>query len=494
MADSSETAVDEVAKAARTTMPAGTTGVVAYGGYVQMGEASPALQGRQKWLTYTNAQNVAVVATGIRYFGNLLAGTEWHAEPNAAGGPDADRGVEIIEQGMLRAPLPQSWPLVVRKAAMYKFLGFTLHATGIARRDDGMVVYSDIQHRPQHTIEKWNRPDEQSAFEQVEQRSPETGKMFPIDLDECLYCVDNLMGDGPEGVGLLRHVIELVRRLGLFEGLEGSGYFQEIAGTPIARAPLEELAAIAKSGDAAAIQKAISDATANIKALVANRIHTPEKQLWAMLDSATYRGSDPNTVSQIQKWGIEILKGAQRGMGDLNQTIQRVGLEIARVLGIEFALVGGGDSAGSYGMHADKTSMFASMLQTTLTEIAQFATQQLARRLIALNGLDPDKCTPTLVAAPISTDAIETVTAALANIAKAGLMPDDPAIPVLRKRMHIPMYDLDEVDAKSMLGGSKPRPKATPAKPTSEPAKAKDMKVVDDKAKAKADKPTKEPL
>ena len=117
--------------------------------------------------------------------------------------------------------------------------------------------------------------------------------------------------------------------------------------------------------------------------------------------------------------------------------LRRIELQIARVLGIEFTLMGG-DSAGSLAMHADKTSTFASAIQTTLSELGWFATQQLARRLVARNGLDPDTCTPQLVAEPISTDAVITATQALANITMAGLRPDDPAINVLRSRMRLP--------------------------------------------------------
>jgi hypothetical protein len=118
-------------------------------------------------------------------------------------------------------------------------------------------------------------------------------------------------------------------------------------------------------------------------------------------------------------------------------TIRRVELQIARVLGIEFALMGA-DGKGSYAQHEDKTSMFATNLQTTLNEMGWFATQQLGRRLVARNGLDPDTCCPRLVAEPISTEAVETACRSLALITQAGLAPDDPAENVLRGRLRLP--------------------------------------------------------
>ena len=193
-----------IAKAAQAP---GITGVVSYAGWVTSGERNAALTGRQKWVTYSDSYNTPVVATGLRYFGNLLAGTAWHCEENPAGGRGARKGREVVEDGLLNAPMLKPWPQIVRKAAMYRALGFSLHATAFRRRGDGRVVYSEIEHRPQHTIEKWNRKDESSPFDSVMQRSPQTGREIPISLDECFYCVDDTLTDSPDGIGLLRHVI-----------------------------------------------------------------------------------------------------------------------------------------------------------------------------------------------------------------------------------------------------------------------------------------------
>jgi hypothetical protein len=125
--------------------------------------------------------------------------------------------------------------------------------------------------------------------------------------------------------------------------------------------------------------------------------------------------------------------------------IKRVQFEIARVLGIEFALVGA--EGGSYSMHEDKTSMFATNLAVTLSEMGTFATNQLARRLVALNGLDPETCTPKLVAEPISTDAMIDVSKALMNVTLAKLHPLDPARAVIRKRLRLPPEDPATIQA-----------------------------------------------
>lgn len=424
-----------VAKAARAP---GITGVVSFSGTVSSGERHSDMTGPQKWLTYSNSYNTPVVATGLRYFGNLLAGTEWHCEENPAGGRGARRGRELVEEGLLSSAMLKPWPQIVRKASMYRPLGFSIHATAMRRRPDGMIVYSQIEHRPQHTIEKWNRKSEAEPFHEVVQRSRQSGAEFPIPLDECFYCVDDTLTDSPEGVGLLRHVIEHVRRLGTLEKMEGTALVRDMGGTPLGRAPISDIIAQLGTASASEVTTKVAEAVANLRAVMENRNKTPEEAMYLLLDSATYRNHD-GTPTGVAKWALEIVRSETANMAQTDVTIRRVELQIARVLGIEFALMGA-DGKGSYAQHEDKTSMFATNLQTTLNELGWFATMQLARRLVARNGLDPDTCTPRLVAEPISTEAVLTATQALANLSMAGatMPPDYEGFDVLLGRLRLP--------------------------------------------------------
>jgi len=428
------------AKPAPVTKPSGGDGVYAWGGVLQNGERSAKMQGPSRWVTYTNALNYPIVATGTHYFTGLLAGTEWHVEPNELGGGDAERAVEIVEQGLLEAQMPRPWSAVVRKMAMYKLVGFALSEWIVKRRSDGMMVFADIQHRPQHTISGWDKPSEQEPWYAVAQ-STAAGARWVIPRGRLFYCVDDTLTDSPDGVGRCRHIVELVRRLEVLEALEGHAFQTDLRGMPMGRAPLNELKELAiakgcKTDDE--VRAFVSSATQTIRDVLANSAKTPDKIPYILFDSEPFKGSDPNVFTGVMRWSFELLRGDTGALGDANTLITRLQLEIARVLGIEFAMVGGGDTAGTYGMHENKTSIFATNLQNTLTEIAAFATNDLARPLVALNGLDPETCTPKLVAQPISTDAVEMVCRSLAALAQAGLAPDDPAIPVIRKQLRLP--------------------------------------------------------
>lgn len=420
--------------------PYGGDGIQAYGGFLVSDELRPELTGQLKWLTYSNSTNIAIVATGLRRTLDMLAGTTWHAEPNKAGGADAERGAEIVTKGLLEARMSRPWSTIVRKAALYRYYGFSLHEWSAARSDAAkQVVFTDIAHRPQYTIDRWDKPSEQEPWQAVGQMT-RAGNRFVIPRERLFHCVDDTLTDSPDGVGLLRHVIELVRRLGILEGLEGLAYETDLRGMPIGRAPLGELSAAAKSTPgltAGQVDAFIATKTQVLRSALAGIVKTPDRLQHLLLDSATYQGADQNTISQIQKWALELLKGNSNGVAEVAAAIARVQLEIARVLGVEFVMMGG-TSSGSHAMHGSKTDFFGRNLQTILNEVGQFATRDLAYQLVGLNGLDPETCTPTLVAEPIDQAAVLETCQALAALATAGLQPDDEALLVIRERMHLP--------------------------------------------------------
>ncbi len=367
---------------------------------------------------------------------------------NESGGADAERGVEIVEQGLLYAKLPKPWQVVVRRSAMHWFNGFSLHAAALGRQRDGSVVYVDIAHRPAHTISQWYRKDSQSAWDSVRQEIGD-GSAFSVPLDECLYLVSDQLGDAPHGTGVLALVAERLRRIGKYEGLEGHELFSSLGGLPIARVPLEELIRTVPPGytDEQA-SSYLATSTAAVTNAVKGRIKTPERQQYLQLDSATYADVDGNPGG-VKKWDVEIVKGDLQGLGDIRRVINELHLDVARILGVEFAFVGGGEPAGTYGMHESKLSMFAATLQTTLSEIATAAEQQLVHRLIAANGLDPETAAPYLVPAPIGTADVEKAARTLGLINMAQLPPNHPAKIAMYERLDLPWVPED--DAPLML-------------------------------------------
>lgn len=448
-----------VAKAKRGA--AGTDAVLVFAGYVsEPGEGNSKLTGREKWVTYANAYAHPAVAIALLLRSALLAGMKWSLNENPAGGKLARRGVELVEQGLLKARMPTTWPEVAARAVNGSyFTGFSLHAGELARRKDGAVVYTKLDHRPQHTIEKWFRDTPQSEWEAVEQQVNDGSGPYRIPLDECLYLVNRIVGDAPTGTGVLRFVVERLRTNGNYEKLEGSEMFSSMGGTPIYRVPYEELIQEAEGRTGAELQAYLDGKIEKIRDAVKNRIKTPEKQQYLGLSSSTYQGSDPNTISNVKKWDIEILKGELQGLPEIRKVIGENDLHVARILGVEFAFVGGGDTAGTYGMHESKVDLFAATLQAGADRLAECATQQLVRRLIAANGLDPDVAAPTLVPSPIVAEDVEKTARVLGLIQLAGLPANHPAKIELYSRAKLPWVDEDEGD---LMAPRRPAPEDDP--------------------------------
>lgn len=413
----------------------GTDGVFAYGGNLVSFEKRPELRGKQLYTTFDNMiTNAVIVGASVRYFQNLVGGTGWSITADEEAGEDGQRAAEIVEDGLINAQLESMpWSSVVRKAALYRFYGFSAHEWKLRRRPrDGMMVYADIQHRPQYTVELWDVPDDGGRFSGFAQRAYGKGKLYYVARDQMFYCVDNTLNDNPDGLGLLRHVAEHTRRLAEYEKYEGYGYQSDLRGMPVGRVPGKELKKSAEGKPDGWFDAQV----AAVNQLVANHFKTANQGL--VLDSEPYRDTQGNPTSSIPKWAIELIKSESNGLADIHVVIERLNREIARVLGMEFLMLGG-DGKGSLALSRDKTSMFASMLEATLSEMANAAMHDLVYPLLRYNGLDPELCAPVVQADPIATERVEAAVAALVGLAQAGavMQPDDPAINQIRRRLHL---------------------------------------------------------
>jgi hypothetical protein len=443
---------NQAARVSKAKSADGYDGQVVYGGIVQSGETSSDLQGLRKWRTFANMHELPPVARWAQLRTALFSGITWTAVENEAGGADARRGKELVEEGLLKARLARPWSSIaadgIHGAAAN---GFSIHATALGRRKDGLVVYTDIAPRPPHTIDEWHREregDDSTPFATVQQRIA-NGKTVRIALEDCLY-VSNANGTGstdPRGVGMLRLIAERARRLGVYEPLEGSELASSLGGIPITRAPLQEMKAALRTKlgkDPNAVTKiaaAIAEKLQPLRDFVAKRFKDPSKLAWFELDSATYEGSDPNTITGIKKWDIEIIKAEMQGLPEIRKIISDLYLDIARMLGIEHVWMGGGDTAGTYSAHDSKLDALSASMNAEVGLFAWIAREQLARRQVRANGLDPDTATPTLVPSPIMrTDVIKAVDA-ISRLGMAGLPPNHPARKAVFEGVDLPWED-----------------------------------------------------
>lgn len=409
----------------------GVSGTPAYGGWLVTNERSPSLVGRKKYETYSNIlANTSIVGAGVRYFLNLVSKSPWRVEPADGSGADGELACQLVEDMIDRLDTP--WYRVVRRAAMYKFFGYSAAewTAAIDEEDPSRILIADVESRPQITLERWDI-DQQGHIAGILQRAPRDQRIIYLPRAKLVYCVDDALDDSPEGLGLFRHLAEPARKLDRYQELEGIGLEGDLRGIPVIKAPLTLLEKLKASGKLTHEQ--IQAILNPFRSFLTN--HVKSASLGMMIDSQPYTSLDAAaSPSVVQQWDVEVNKGGgvNSGQQEIGAAIERLNREMARVIGVEQLLLGSG-SSGSHALSRDKTNNFALTVDSTLAEMRQTFRRDLVLPLLKMNGLD-ESAAPEFKNEATAYRDVEQVTNALFQLAQAGapLQPNDPAINEIR--------------------------------------------------------------
>jgi hypothetical protein len=417
---------------ARPTETLGAPGTAVYGGYVQEDERNVNLSSREeRYKTFSETlANASIVAAGTRYFLNLVAKAEWSFSP--ADVPDGQMYADLCE-GMLTDDPDTPWHRIVRRAAMYRFYGFSVQEWTARRRADGRITLADVAPRAQLTCDRWDI-DVEGRVLGVLQRSPQDAREIYLPRQKLLYLVDDTLSDSPEGLGLFRHLVAPAQRLFRYEQLEGFGFETDLRGIPIGRGPFTELSRLQEGGELTAAQR--TRAEAPIRSFIKNHIKTAKIGL--LLDSMVYETKDEKGAPSGQRmWDVELMKGSATSFAENAAAIERLNREMARILGVEQLMLGSGN-VGSFALSKDKTNSFFLLVDGALTEIKEQVRDDLIDPLWQLNGWPEDARPEPSPEAVRHTD-VEQVAATLRDMATAGavLSPDDPVVGEVRDLMGV---------------------------------------------------------
>lgn len=410
----------------------GSAGIVQTGGYLVTDERLPDLIGPKRWDTFNRMlSDITIIAASVRLYLNLIAKSSWQVTPadtddlgeNAKA--EAQRIADLVEDMMRDHATP--WATIVRKQALYRFLGFTIQEWTAKKRADGAIGIDDVEHRPQKTIARWD-VDESGTVNGVWQQNSALQEVY-LPRDRLIYSVDNTMTDNPEGMGLIRNVVRAATRLKAFEQLEEVGFETDLRGVPVAYGPWEELDAKVKAGtlteqDRRAYRKPMIDFVTG---------HIRSKRTGLLLPSETFRSTDDGrTPSSVRKWAAELLQGDSSAFEPMGKAIERLTWEIAVALGTEHLTLGK-DGGGSLALGKAKTGTFYLNVTSAQYELVETFERDWLGPIAELNGWDPDFI-PTLAIEEVRDQDIDQVTKALADLANAGAMltSDDPAVAEVR--------------------------------------------------------------
>jgi hypothetical protein len=428
------------------TRTAGESGVPIVAGRVYGGERDSRLQGISRYKTYSEIlANVDIVTAGVRYYGDLVAKTDWKVEPADESGA-ATEFAEFVESVLHDMTTP--WHRVVRRAAMYRLWGFSLQEWTAKVRDDGKLGLKDIEPRPQRTIDRWDTDETGTVFGAV-QRSEVSGRDLYLPRSKLLYLVDDSIDASPEGFGLFRGIVRHATALTRLEDLEGFGFETDLRGMPVLRAPLMALRRAIETKDLTKAE--VDEILAPFNEFLNSHVKNPS--LGMLVDSAVYSTTnDAQTPSQVRQYDIDVVRQDAAGLEELAATIERKTRAIARILGVEFLLLGS-DSKGSYALSEDKAASFGLLVDSALTEIARTAEADIVHTLALLNGVD-DELEPTLVPDRARFRDVQQITGALKDLATAGapLGVNDDAVNEVRALLGVSRAELvEELEVDAML-------------------------------------------
>lgn len=410
----------------------GTSGVAIFGGRPVVRETNSLVVGTRKWQTYADLlSNVSIVAAGIRYFLNIVAHANWTVVP-PNDSSEAKGVAEFVDSVINSMETP--WRRVARRSAMYRFNGFSIQEWTAVRRPDGKIGFDDIESRPAHTIDRWE-VDEKGTVVGTWQLSPQTSQWIYLPRPKILYLVEDSVSDSPEGMGVFRHMIDPYIRLQKYLTLEGRGFERDLRGIPIGRAPYRAIANWVAAGtmskeDAARITRAIEDFV---------QIQCKAEDTSIVLDSAPYvvETDSGKAISGVMQYGLDLLTGASPDFANLAGAVDRLNMEMARIIGVEHLLLGGGGGANR-ALSEDKSRNFYLSVNGSLNEIADGINKDIIVTICDLNGIK-EELRPKIDHSDVSFRSVGEITAALAQMATAGavLAPDDEAINDVRDMLGV---------------------------------------------------------
>lgn len=394
----------------------GTPGFQVAGGYLVTKERNAKLVGRERYRTFSDIlQNTSIVAAGTRHFLNIIAQPEWNVEPALDLGDDSSDEAKAVAEFCERALFNDcgtNWTRLVRRGGQYRYYGYAFEEYKMIRNDEGRLTVDDIYQRPQHTIERWDIADTGDVLG-VWQRSPQTGAENYIRREKLIYLLDDTLTDSPEGMGLFRQIVEPAERLRELVRLEATGYSRDMRGLPIARAPL---AAMKK---AEMTDEEVAAATQTLSSFAG--IEAKDKDTYLLLDSSTYLSESENgeSVSSVPQWDLQFASYSASGLDEIGKAIDRINIEIARVLGVEGLMIGTG-SSGSRAASEDKSANLYLHANAALDDIGEAYERDLFGALLRYNGIDKS-LRPRLVHEDVQRKDFEGMASAIRDMTQAGV-------------------------------------------------------------------------
>jgi hypothetical protein len=437
------------------TQELGTTGVPIYAGRVY-DEWDPRLQGDLAIRVYREMQTYPIVASILFGIDQLIRKVQWSVEPGDGEDVDSD-STHLVETS--KDDMSMSWPLTLSQNFSMVPYGWSFSEIVYKRRlgymppgkdpngnplpsskhKDGLFGWRKIALRTQETRWRWEIDDE-GGVQGMWQSAPPNYVPRYIPIERGLLFRTSLVRPSPEGTSVLRGAYNAWYWAKRFQRIEGIGIERDLVGIPMIGVPPEILQSTA-TPDQVAARESLKDLATNLR--------RDEKE--GFLFPLQYN-QDNHKIYEISL----LTTGGSRQF-DVGAVIARYNQQIALSVLADFILLGH-EGTGSYALSASKIDFFTTALQSYLDVTASVYNDHAIPRLMAINGMDPEK-SPKLVPGKVTETDFGSLGTYLQSLAAAGadLFPNETLTRELLRRADLP-DDLPEEDEKAtdLLGDTPP--------------------------------------
>jgi hypothetical protein len=440
----------------------GSTGLKRSGGVISE-EFLPQLQGiRGQRVFREMADNDPIVGGAMLALTEIITRLDWKVEPPENPTPEETDQARFVQECL--DDMSESWDTTLGQALSFLIYGWSYHEivykvrggraaepTHRSRYNDGRIGWRKFAVRGQDTLTRWVF-DKKGGLRGMVQQDSTAGVNATIPIERALlFRVSEYKGN-PEGRSMLRNAYRPWWYKKRIEEIEAIGIERDLAGLPLAYAPMEYF----QQGADPALLNSVVDAVKNARRNEAEGLVFP-----SVFDE------DGNRLLTFEL----VTSGGSRQI-DTDKVIQRYNNGIATSMLQDFLTLGH-EGVGSYSLGAAKITMWQLVVDSIAKSVAEVINQHAIPRLMRLNGWMPDR-TPELKYGDVSRADLAVLSDFLQRMIDSGVIVPDPALETyLRDLAGVPAAEGAgrAFDDETRIAGPAAGP-TSPATPSNEPAPA----------------------
>ena len=420
----------------------GATGLKRTGGYVNE-EFLPQLSGRRARMVYREmSSNDAITGGQLRAIKLLLRQAKWRVEPGGTTTNDV-KAAELITQ--CQNDMSHTWEdFVVEAGSMLEF-GWSAFELVYKKRqgpmpggktptsfyNDGFIGWRKFGFRSQDSLLHWVYSDEDEGLAGLVQLPPPKYRPIAIPIEKLLLFRPSTAKNNPEGESILRQSYRSWYLKKKYEEIEAIGIERDLAGLPVGRVPASLFHAPDGTPEA--------EMLAAWKKMV-RQIRRDEQEGIVLPTAFDHEGKG-------DMYSLDLLSSGGGRSFDINGTIVRLEQRQLLTTMQDFLLLGTTDT-GSYAMHADKTGLFRTALNSYAQAIASVLNRYAIPRLLQLNSIEVDVL-PKFVVENIAGTSLTELGSFMQSMSALGVQwfPDATLEEYIREVSNLPKMSADQEQA-----------------------------------------------